>query len=184
MTERKPGGVSWQTWIDRQVEQAQARGEFDNLAGKGRRLADVDRPHDEMWWIRRKLRREEVQYLPPTLAIQKEREDALVEVAGATTEAGVRRIVATVNQRIRYVNAHAVSGPPSSTMPLDEEEVIDRWKASQPEPERLGDTAMMSPGPSGSTPPTRTRGGRWLRRRRVSRWRSAATAFAHGNELL
>lgn len=43
MTERKPGGVSWQTWIDRQVEQAQNRGEFDNLAGKGRPLADVDR---------------------------------------------------------------------------------------------------------------------------------------------
>ena len=67
MTERKPFGVSWETWIDRQIREGMERGEFDGLPGHGKPIQDVDRPHDELWWVRDKLRREGVSYLPPTL---------------------------------------------------------------------------------------------------------------------
>ena len=33
MTERKPPGVSWETWIDRQIREGMERGDFDGLAG-------------------------------------------------------------------------------------------------------------------------------------------------------
>jgi hypothetical protein len=72
MTDRKPPGVTWETWIDRQIREGMERGDFDGLPGHGKPLQDVDRPHDELWWVRDKLRREGVSYLPPTLALRKD----------------------------------------------------------------------------------------------------------------
>ncbi|MGH9004035.1 MAG: DUF1992 domain-containing protein, partial [Acidimicrobiia bacterium] len=80
MTERKPPGVSWETWIDRQIRQGMESGDFDDLPLTGRPIPGLDRPRDEMWWVRDKLRRENVSYLPPTLAVRKELEDTLAKV--------------------------------------------------------------------------------------------------------
>ena len=132
MTERKPPGVSWETWIDRQIREAMERGEFENLPGAGKPLADLDRPRDDMWWVRDKLRREEVSYLPPALELRKQADDAMDAVVRARTEDEVRRIVADINERIRYLNSHLVSGPPSTLMPFDVEEVVRGWRAAQP----------------------------------------------------
>ena len=70
MTERKPFGVSWETWIDRQIREGMERGDFDHLPGHGQPIRGLDRPDDELWWVREKLRREGVSFLPPTLAPQ------------------------------------------------------------------------------------------------------------------
>jgi len=106
------------------------RGEFDNLPGAGKRLASLDQPRDEMWWIREKLRREEVSYLPPALELRRQVDEALERIARTTSEADVRRIVAQINDRIRYVNSHLTSGPPSTLMPFDVEKVVDGWRAA------------------------------------------------------
>ena len=134
MTGRKPPGVTWETWIDRQIRQGMENGDFDNLPGHGRPLPDLDVIHDEMWWVRKKLRREQASFLPPTLAIRKELEDTLEAVAAAGTEARVRELVAGINARIRQVNATATSGPPSTVGPLDVERVVERWRAARAEP--------------------------------------------------
>jgi hypothetical protein len=131
MTERKPPGVSWETWIDRQIREGMERGEFDDLPGHGRPIPDVDRPHDELWWVRSKLQREGVSYLPPTLALRKEVEDAQDAIAAAETEAEVRALVAEVNERIRAVNRQATSGPPSTLVPLDVERAVEQWRSAQ-----------------------------------------------------
>lgn len=55
MTERKPPGVSWETWIERQIRQGMEQGEFDDLPGHGKPLRDIDQPRDELWWVRDKL---------------------------------------------------------------------------------------------------------------------------------
>lgn len=138
MTGRKPPAMTWETWIDRQIRQGIENGDFDNLPGHGRPLPDLDTVHDEMWWVRKKLRREQVSFLPPTLAIRKELDDTLEAVAAAGTEAEVRALVAGINARIRRVNATATAGPPSTVGPLDVERVVERWHASQV---RLGDGA-------------------------------------------
>lgn len=41
----KPKGVDWESWIDEQVRQAQERGEFDNLPGRGQRLDLTPNPY-------------------------------------------------------------------------------------------------------------------------------------------
>jgi DnaJ homologue, subfamily C, member 28, conserved domain len=138
MTGRKPPGMTWETWIDRQIRQGIENGDFDNLPGHGRPLPDLDTVHDEMWWVRKKLRREQVSFLPPTLAIRKELDDTLEAVAAAGTEAEVRALVAGINARIRQVNATATAGPPSTVGPLDVERVVEQWRASQA---KLGDGA-------------------------------------------
>jgi hypothetical protein len=48
MTERKPPGAGFGTWVERQIRAATERGEFDNLPGAGKPIDDLDEPHDEI----------------------------------------------------------------------------------------------------------------------------------------
>lgn len=130
MTERKPPGVTWETWIERQVRRGMEEGEFDGLPGHGKPLPGLDRPRDELWWVRDKLRREGISYLPPTLALRKDVEDARDAIEAAATEAEVRQILTEINERIRNANRLATSGPPSNLMPLDEDATLERWRAA------------------------------------------------------
>ena len=128
MSERKPPGVSWESWVDQQIREGMERGEFDNLPGHGRPLADVDRPHDDMWWVRSKLRRENASFSPPALSLRVEVDIAMDRVASATTEAEVIELVNAINERIRYVNSHTISGPPTTIAPFDVDDVLGKWR--------------------------------------------------------
>ena len=130
MTRRKPPRVSWESWIDRAVEEGRQAGAFDNLKGKGEPLPGLDRPHDELWWVKQKLQEEGLSFLPPTLALRKQVEETLEKVPLARSEAEVRRLVEELNGRIRDVNRKGAAGPPSTVMPLDVERVVSRWRDS------------------------------------------------------
>jgi Domain of unknown function (DUF1992) len=134
MTERKPPGVSFETWVERQIREATERGEFDNLPGAGKPIADLDKPHDELWWVKQKLRRENLSYLPPTIALRREAEDALLAASQARSEAQVRRIVADINRKILEGNRKAASGPPLNLMPFDVERVARTWRERRAPP--------------------------------------------------
>jgi Domain of unknown function (DUF1992) len=129
---RKPKTASWESWVDRQIRAGIERGEFENLPGRGKPLdgigAGVDSKRDEDWWLKAKLRRERLSYLPTTLAVRKEAEEALEAIGRTSNEHVVRRIVADINERIRDVNRRGADGPPSTVMPLDEEAVLVRWR--------------------------------------------------------
>lgn len=128
MTGRKPPGVRWESWVERQIREGMERGDLDDLPGTGKPIADIDRPHDELWWVRDKLRREQAEYLPPTLAVRKELDETMDRIAASTSEAEVRDLVARINERIRHVNRTAAAGPPSSLMPLDVDSAVERWR--------------------------------------------------------
>jgi hypothetical protein len=134
MTERKPPGIGFQSWVERQIQEAMARGEFDNLPGAGKPIADLDKPHDELWWVKDKLRRENLSYLPATLALRKEAEDALAGALRARSEGQVRRILAAINRKILDGNRKAASGPPLNLMPYDVERVVADWRERQQRP--------------------------------------------------
>ncbi len=127
MTERKPSGAGFGTWVERQIRAATERGEFDNLPGAGRPIEDLDKPHDELWWVKQKLRRENFSYLPPTFALRKEAEEALVAATQAGSEAEARRIMAAINAKILEGNRKAASGPPLNLAPFDVEQVVRAW---------------------------------------------------------
>jgi hypothetical protein len=131
MAPRKPAGESWESFVDRQIREAQERGEFDDLEGAGEPIADLHRPHDELWWIRRKLRDEGLSYVPPSLQVRKDVEEARQRIARARSEREVRQLVGDVNDRIRAANRALLAGPPSTVQPLDEDATVAAWRAAQ-----------------------------------------------------
>jgi hypothetical protein len=128
MTERKPEGMTWESWVERKIREAQEEGEFDNLPGMGKPIPDLGKPLDELWWVKDKLKREQLSHTPPTLALRKEVEEARAAIDRAGSEAEVRRIVAAINERIVKVNKTGGSGPPSDFVPLDADTVVARWR--------------------------------------------------------
>ena len=131
MTRRKPPGVSWETWIDRQIREAEEKGAFDNLPGKGKPIEGLDRPHDPEWWVKQLVKRENLSIVPPALELRKAVEVALKEIAREESEREVRRIVADLNERIRKLNASATAGPPTDIAPVDVERLVRRWRRGE-----------------------------------------------------
>lgn len=128
---RKPAEESWESFTERQIREAQDRGEFDDLPGAGKPLEDLDRPYDELWWVRRKLKEENLTYIPPALQLKRDVEEARARIDRARSEREVREVLTAINDRIRTANRTTVTGPPTSLMPLDEQTVLARWRAHQ-----------------------------------------------------
>ncbi|MFD7229995.1 DUF1992 domain-containing protein [Streptomyces sp. NPDC059881] len=128
MTERKPPGVSFESWVDKQISDAKDRGEFTDLPGFGKPLPDDEAPYDELWWIKGKMHKEGMAVLPPALALRKEAEDALEKAYGAPSETAVRRIIEEINEKITRMLRMPPPGPPLGRKPYDVEEVLRDWR--------------------------------------------------------
>ena len=132
MSRRKPAGARWESWIDRQIREAEERGEFDDLPGAGKPIPDLDKPFDELWWVKDKLRREGLSYMPPSVALRKEANDALVAASRAGSEPEVRRIISAINDKIREANRKVIAGPSLMIVPYDVERVVREWREQHP----------------------------------------------------
>ncbi|MFE2284152.1 DUF1992 domain-containing protein [Streptomyces sp. NPDC059443] len=128
MTDRKPPGVSFESWVDRQIREAAERGEFEQLPGWGKPLASLDAPYDELWWIKGKMHREGFAVLPPALALRKEAEDAREAVRAARTERQARDVLTEVNTKIRAALRRPPPGPPLRLAEFDVEAVLAEWR--------------------------------------------------------
>ncbi|MEY2472906.1 MAG: hypothetical protein QOK28_2235 [Actinomycetota bacterium] len=134
MTDRKPAGASFESWVDAQINEARDRGEFENLPGFGKPLPDLTGDHDELWWIRNWLKRENLSFTPPAIALRKAAEDLLATLDKFPTERGLRAALDELNARVREMNrSFVVDGPPSNMMPLDVEPIVVRWAALRAE---------------------------------------------------
>ena len=127
---RRPG-EALEGYVERQIREAQAEGEFDRLAGKGEPLPFVDKPHDPMAWWKKKLEQEKLSILPESLVILREAEQALAEVARMDSEPRVRQRLEALDARIRKVNRSVTSGPPTSLAPLDVDALVALWRAAR-----------------------------------------------------
>lgn len=116
----------YESWIDRQIREAQERGAFDNLPGAGRPLHLDDDPD---WWIKAKIKRENLEpALPGPVLLRREVEniqDALVDVAD---EATARAIVEALNDRIRGYYAQPTTGPFIAVRLVDVQVELARWR--------------------------------------------------------
>jgi hypothetical protein len=102
MTERKPAGMSFRSWIDQQIEEAAERGLFDDLPGAGRPLPKRDEDAAQAW-LREYMRREGLptqEVLPVPLKLRKEREVLAERVPQLASEQDVLDAVAELNGRI------------------------------------------------------------------------------------
>jgi hypothetical protein len=136
MTERKPPGVNFETWIDKQIREATERGEFDNLPGAGKPLPGAHQPYDEHWWLKDYLRREGEStdaLLPTPLQLRKEIQQLPETVRTLPNEQAARDAVAEVNERVRAWWRSSV-GPQIHVGLVDVEEVVAGWQADGPVP--------------------------------------------------
>jgi hypothetical protein len=165
MTERKPPGMTFTSWIDQQIDEATQRGAFDDLPGAGKPLPQHS-DDDGQRWLREYLRREGLsadELLPPPLRLRKERAWLVENVAEMDSEAEVRQAVSELNHRIAEFRRIPV-GPPIFVALLDSGEMVARWRAIRapsPRPVTLapdrGHPAASGATGSGTAPAPRRR---------------------------
>jgi Domain of unknown function (DUF1992) len=131
MTERKPPGTSWESWIEAQIRVAQEQGAFDNLPGAGKPLPNLDQEYDPMWWVKQLAQREQVSLLPPSLELLRKVERELAAIEKLDDEATVRRRVAKLNTEIAEANATVMEGPPTRLGTLDAEQIVAKWRRTR-----------------------------------------------------
>ena len=134
MTERKPPGMSFTSWIDQQISEAEERGAFDDLPGAGKPLPYRGENDDGLAWVREWLRREGVSpeaMLPAPLRLRKESSRLAETVHELRSEQEVRDVVADLNDRIMEWRKIPV-GPPIFVPLVDEEKMLSRWRQRQP----------------------------------------------------
>jgi hypothetical protein len=159
MTERKPPNMSYTSWIDKQIREAEDRGAFEDLPGAGKPLPTRGEFSAEAW-ARDYMRREGIpgeDALPAPLKLRKESERLAESVHLLRSEQEVREVVAELNDRIMAFRRLPADGPPVVVRLVDGDEMLRRWRESRP-------TAppAASPAPVASPRP----------RRRLRRWLS------------
>jgi hypothetical protein len=131
MTDRKPPDASFTDWVEHQIREAQKAGKFDNLAGAGKPLPDIDRRRTTDDWIVQLAKRENLDVLamlPASLALPKELEDLPDRLAKERSQMRVVEIVEDLNRRIREEHRRPQSGPPLRARPVDVERVVEAWR--------------------------------------------------------
>ena len=131
MTERKPPGASWETWVETQVRVAMEEGAFDNLPGACKPLPNFGQEYDPLWWQKQLVKREQISVLPPSLELLRKVEKELAAIEMLHDEATVRHRVAALNVEIAKVNATVMEGPPTRLSTLDVDKVVARWRRTQ-----------------------------------------------------
>ena len=131
MTERKPPGTSWETWVEAQIRVAREQGTFDNLPGAGKPLPYLGQEYDPDWWVKQLVQREQISILPPSLEILRKVDKELAAIEKLHDEATVRRRVSALNVEIAKVNATVLEGPPTRLSTMDVDQVVARWRRTR-----------------------------------------------------
>ena len=119
----------FETWIDRQIREAQERGSFDNLPGAGKPIEGLGQRQDDDWWAKGLMERENIEaVLPGSLLLRREREGIAETVAEARNEKAVREIVADLNARIVESRRRGIDGPKIFIKTVDVERVVRGWR--------------------------------------------------------
>ena len=169
MTERKPTGMSFSSWIDQQIAEATERGAFDNLPGAGQPIPHRDEDAGQAW-LRNYLRKEGVSaeaLLPPPLRLRLDIERLAKIVPAMSSEQDVREAVSELNHQIMEWRRIPL-GPPIFVPRVDEDAMVSRWREARlQDSPALRPPAEPAPGrePSHRTSPGRGGRKRWRRRR-------------------
>ena len=131
MSQKKPPGKTWESFIEQQIREAMEQGAFDNLEGKGQPIRDLGIERDPLWWAKKLVEREKVSLMPPALALRRDVAQALERLPRIRDEAEVRRTLEALNTQIRKLNATIVEGPPTNLAPLDVEAVVSEWRRTR-----------------------------------------------------
>jgi hypothetical protein len=114
-------------FVEIAIQQSMRRGDFDNLPGAGKPLADLEHS-DPDWWIRRKIQRENITGLgPPALTLRTEDAELDERLDACHTAHAVRDLLEDFNSRVIDARRQLQGGPPVVTPVRDIDEEIARW---------------------------------------------------------
>lgn len=172
MTERKKPGVTFESWVDKQIRQAQDAGAFEGLEGTGKPIPIGD-PSDELWWVRGYLKRENLPVdalLPTALQLRKEIERLPSTLIACRREDSARDVLDELNARI--VDWIRFPTPPIVPLgPVDVESWLEKWRTNRTEVDRLEREHRSQ----SAEPHAKTSGAQgtqwWTRVRRAFTWR-------------
>jgi hypothetical protein len=159
MTERKPQGMTFETWVEQQIRRAADEGAFEGLSLAGKPLPRRDREKSSYEWALEWARREEGEVgamLPTGLALRKEREELPALLARQTSEVAVRALVVAHVERVDQYYRQPVEGVWVPVGMPDVEEMVAEWRRTRP-------AVVADPDPAPVPTPSRRRG--WWRRR-------------------
>ena len=116
-------------WVDRVIDQAIARGDFDHNPYAGRPLPGINGHHDPDWWVKGLVEREHLTGLLPE-ALQLRKDDAgLREALDRERSAdAVRARVVEFNRRVVEARRQLRGGPPVITDTRDVEAEVAAWR--------------------------------------------------------
>ena len=119
----------YESWVDRQIREAQERGEFDDLPGAGKPIPGLKGPQDPDWWIKGLMERENIKApLPPALALRKEVAELPQTLADVRDERVVRDLVEALNQRILDLRRRPATKIPVFVATVDVEQAVTDWR--------------------------------------------------------
>ena len=120
---------AWRLIAENKIQTAIDAGEFDELPGFGKPLADLDQPFSHASWLRQKAEKEQLNLLPPALQLKADVARKLDLLKLSKEEAKLRDALKALNEWIASSNRQILWGPPSNTMPVDVEAFIEGWKS-------------------------------------------------------
>lgn len=122
----------YESLVERQIREAQERGEFDNLPGAGKPLRGLE-SEDPDWWVKQLVQREGIDLtdaMPPALALRKEAAGFPHSLLDLRTEESVRAVLEDFNRRVKLDRLRPAVGPlpPMLARTVDVDELVAQWQ--------------------------------------------------------
>ncbi len=158
----------WESPVERQIREAQERGDFDDLPGAGKPL-DLSDSDDPDWWVRRMAKRENLDLsgaLPGALGLRKEAALYPAALAEVRTEKQVREIITDYNKRVLADRLRPAVGnlPPLLAKTLDVDEMVDPWRGLRAQRDEQARTAAAEAARAAAAERATTQRTPWWRR--------------------
>jgi hypothetical protein len=107
--------------VESKIAQAQREGQFDDLAGLGRPIPNLDEGWDENRWVREKLKAEDLRALPPAWAIREWARQEAATLLAIDDESVLRETIQRFNAELLKRMRGVLWGPPVDVAPIDAE---------------------------------------------------------------
>lgn len=123
-----------ESFVDRQIREAQERGAFDNLPGAGKPLKSINGRDDADWWVKGLMEREKIdasELLPAGIRLRREIEDLPETLRTCRSEREVRELIADLNVRIRDARKVRHTEEPAFIRRVDADDAVQTWLAAR-----------------------------------------------------
>jgi hypothetical protein len=130
VTERKPAGMSFTSWIDKQILDAEKSGQFDGLPGSGKPIPKRDGMSGYDIWLHDYMEREGVatgDMLPTPLKLKKEIESLAENLNALKSEEEAARAIDDLNHRILQWRKYPTD-PPMHVPMVRKAELLASWR--------------------------------------------------------